>query len=215
MSPPLNCESLIQTVNLLEENFMLSPARKYHLVRTLVETRSVRGDVVEVGCNEGLTSCLIRFTLDVCNNRKNLHCYDGFVGLTGFTPRDGTAAQTHPEGTFRTEFGRVLHHFRRYGLKGPVLHDSLVELLGPDDFPEEISLAFLDLDLYGPTLHVLDLIWTRMSPGGIIVIDDYMTSTFPGVKWAVDEFFRDKDVVVETPSGVDITGVVRCKTLET
>ncbi len=61
--------------------------------------------------------------------------------------------------------------------------------------PGPIAFAHLDVDLYKPTLHSLECIWPKLSPGGIILLDDYCDAklynnqnAFPSVKRASDEF---------------------------
>jgi hypothetical protein len=54
--------------------------------------------------------------------------------------------------------------------------------------PEKISLALLDLDLFAGYQRVLPLIWERLSPGGMIYLDEYYSLKFPRPRLAVDEF---------------------------
>jgi hypothetical protein len=46
----------------------------------------------------------------------------------------------------------------------------------------------LDFDLYKPTLAGLDFFYQKMVYGGVIIIHDYFSDTYKGVKKAVDEF---------------------------
>jgi O-methyltransferase len=50
------------------------------------------------------------------------------------------------------------------------------------------GLVHLDVDVYPTTRFCLDFFGPRMVPGGVIVMDDYGTTTCEGVKQAVDEF---------------------------
>jgi len=54
-----------------------------------------------------------------------------------------------------------------------------------------ISLLHLDMDIYEPTLYVLENLWDRIVPGGVIVIDDY--NDVEGATRAVDDFIRTLD----------------------
>jgi ubiquinone/menaquinone biosynthesis C-methylase UbiE len=54
--------------------------------------------------------------------------------------------------------------------------------------PGKISLALLDLDLYAGYQRVLPLVWEKLSPGGMIYLDEYYSLKFPGPRIAVDEF---------------------------
>lgn len=62
-----------------------------------------------------------------------------------------------------------------------------------------ISFINLDVDYYEPTLTCLSAFWNHISPGGIVVIDDY--NDFAGATEAVDEFVKDKSAVVESYLG--------------
>ena len=57
-------------------------------------------------------------------------------------------------------------------------------------FANEHAFGFvhLDVDVYPITRFCLDFFGSRMVPGGVIVMDDYGTTTCEGVKKAVDEF---------------------------
>lgn len=51
----------------------------------------------------------------------------------------------------------------------------------------KISLLNLDTDVYEPAATILDHLWPRIVPGGILILDDY--GVFPGETQAVDEYF--------------------------
>jgi len=58
----------------------------------------------------------------------------------------------------------------------------------------KISLLNLDVDIYEPTVAILEYLFPLISPGGIIILDDY--GNFPGETNAVDEFVKGRDVVI-------------------
>lgn len=55
---------------------------------------------------------------------------------------------------------------------------------------ESFALVSMDVDLYAPTLAGLKFFYPRLNQGGAIVIHDYNSSQFSGVKRAVNEFER-------------------------
>jgi len=66
----------------------------------------------------------------------------------------------------------------------------------PDSFGEEhagraYAFVHLDVDLYEPTKASLEFFYARMPQGGVIVVDDYASATFPGARLAVEEFLSD------------------------
>ena len=52
----------------------------------------------------------------------------------------------------------------------------------------KIALLHLDMDIYSSTKFALNKLYKKMSPNGIILIDDY--STVEGATKAVDEFLK-------------------------
>ncbi len=77
---------------------------------------------------------------------------------------------------FSTAYPRDLLHFV----------EGRVEETVPDFAPEQIAILRLDTDWYESTLHELNHLYPRLSPGGIIILDDY--GHWQGAKRAVDEF---------------------------
>lgn len=58
----------------------------------------------------------------------------------------------------------------------------------------KISLLNLDVDLYEPSVAILEHLYPRITKGGILLLDDY--GFFPGETKAVDEYFKDKDIEI-------------------
>ncbi len=64
------------------------------------------------------------------------------------------------------------------------------------------ALVHIDVDLYEPTRAAFEFFYPRLSPGAVMICDDYGFASCPGARKAVDEFFADKaDVPIELPSG--------------
>jgi hypothetical protein len=60
----------------------------------------------------------------------------------------------------------------------------------PGQAPESIALLRLDTDWYESTRHELEHLFPRLSPGGILIIDDY--GDWQGARKAVDEFIANR-----------------------
>jgi hypothetical protein len=61
-------------------------------------------------------------------------------------------------------------------------------------FPETLAVLRLDTDWYESTMKELEVLYPRLSPGGILIIDDY--GHFTGARKAVDDYFRDRGETV-------------------
>lgn len=82
-------------------------------------------------------------------------------------------------------------------------------------FPESIkedlpSFCFvsLDTDLYKPTYQGLKIFYEKLVKGGIIIIHDYNSTQFPGVKKAVREFCDEEEVFVVPLSDMHGSAVI-------
>ena len=59
----------------------------------------------------------------------------------------------------------------------------------------KISLLHLDLDIFRPTLFVLEKLFDKVVKGGIILLDDY--AEISGATEAVDKFLKNKNYKIE------------------
>lgn len=169
----------------------------YHLVSQVLAYR-VPGDLVELGCNKGESSVLIRKIIDDYDPARHFHVYDSFEGLPAPTGPDG--ATPFYEGQMKTGCDALLANFKRYSLRPPEIHQGWFQDTLPAELPERIAFAYLDGDLYESIKLSLECVYPRLSSGAICLIDDYADTSIypeawdllPGVKRACDEFFSDK-----------------------
>ena len=59
-----------------------------------------------------------------------------------------------------------------------------------------ISLLNIDVDVYEATKTCIESLYPHVVKGGVIVLDDYV-STFPGANKAVEDYLRDKKVDIK------------------
>ena len=157
----------------------------------------VKGDVAEVGCYQGRTSVLLRLIMNHYAPDRELHVFDSFAGLPRPGPHDtGWAA----EGLHRTGPEAVLDTFARWQVAPPLIHPGWFEETLPAGLPDKLCFAYLDGDLYDSVRVSLEHVYPRLSPGAVVIVDDYCDSVknprafdgFPGPKKACDEFFSDR-----------------------
>ena len=66
---------------------------------------------------------------------------------------------------------------------------GMVEDTIPGEAPAQIAFLRLDTDFYVSTKHELEHLFPRLSPRGVLIIDDY--GAFKGAQQAVDEYLRE------------------------
>ncbi|MFI2238221.1 TylF/MycF/NovP-related O-methyltransferase [Streptomyces chrestomyceticus] len=158
----------------------------------------VPGEVVELGCNAGLTSVMLEMVLEAESPDRTLHLYDSFDGL----PAPSHADQYLREGDCKATEADVCAAFERWGLRRPEIHAGWFDTTLPQQLPDRVAFAYLDGDFYESILTSLTHVWPRLSVGGSVLVDDYCDRLasprawdgLPGVKKACDAFFADVPV---------------------
>ena len=162
------------------------------ILRELEKTLAagVAGDIVEFGCYVGTTSVPIGKRLATTD--KTLHVYDSFEGLPEKASQDESPAGTQfVAGELAASKKQLIKNFRQAGVPLPTIVKGWFSDVTVDQVPGEISFAYLDGDYYHSVLDPLKLIWDRLSPGAIVLVDDYANEALPGAARAVNEWLRD------------------------
>jgi hypothetical protein len=166
--------------------------RHYNLVQLLQMTEGVAGGIAECGCFRGLSSYMMCQYLkreDAAFRGHGVHLFDSFAGLSAPTAADDPG--NVPDLDARAgEFAASRDHVARTLEEFPdvAFHQGWI----PDCFQDAPGgpwrFVHVDVDLYEPTRDALAYFAPRMSPGGVIVCDDYGYLDWPGARKAVDEF---------------------------
>lgn len=166
--------------------------------------RDVPGEIVECGVFKAAS--LIRFAMfrEIFgeSDAKELLGFDTFGAFPEpeFEPdkerRKEFIDKAGEESISTTQLSEV---FENKGIGNYELIKGDVNETIPDyiqDNPElRISLLNIDVDVYGATKTILDHLYPRIVPGGVIIFDDY--GKFPGETTAVDEYFSDGDIEIK------------------
>ncbi len=180
-----------------------------HAVETLLRER-IPGDLIETGVWRGGATIFMRGLLAAYDERSRfVWAADSFQGLPEpdpdrFPADAGDKHHTVPE--LVVSLGEVQANFARYGL----LDEQVRFLPGwfRDTLPtapiRQLALLRLDGDLYESTLIALESLYSKLSPGGFAIVDDY--GAIPACREAVDEF-RATGRITEPMTEIDWTGV--------
>ena len=178
------------------------PSEAFRLIMALTETATIDGDVCEFGVAKGQTSALI--ANEIVALKKTLHLFDSFEGLPKPTAKDELKDDIFALGSMDAYAGKmsvpmsmVLKQLHSVGFSEDryKIHKGYFEslLVAKHDFPQRVSFAYVDFDLYEPIKLVLEFLDSVTRPGACIIVDDYdFFST--GARKAVDEFCAVKNV---------------------
>ena len=180
---------------------MLGDGQIDYILKNLASVLDLPGDVVELGCNVGVTSSYIKRFLCEIKSDKELHVYDSFEGLPPKTVEDGaTPCEAGASAVTVDQFKKT---FADAGVELPVINKGFFGDIPDDRYPEKICFAFFDGDFYGSIMDSFKKVYDKMTPGGIILIHDYEYAPFPGVKKACDDFLTGRpEVIVKNIFGI-------------
>ena len=166
--------------------------------------QNVPGSFVECGVWKGGSSAIMALAIKNSGQERHLHLFDSFEGLPEPTEKDGEEAAAYSGGRNQGKLTTV--NQCQAGLDG-VRHLILGEIKVPQELAHfhagwfqntvpidagklgPIALLRLDGDWYDSTKICLEHLYPLLSPGGIIIMDDYWT--WEGCRKATDEY-RDK-----------------------
>jgi hypothetical protein len=189
---------------------MTSIERMYALYQATchVLDSDVPGDLVECGVWRGGSVMLMAYTLlsRGCTDRT-IWLYDTFDGATppgdddiqemsGRPARDILEEHERsledpfwavaPRALVESNLRRTQYPMNRFRF---VHGDVLVTI--PAEIPASLSVLRLDTDWYQSTRHELKHLYPRLSPNGVLIIDDY--GYWRGARKATEEYFQTVD----------------------
>lgn len=165
----------------------------------------IPGDIVESGCWMGGSSMAAARTLvrTGAAEGRSVYMYDTFEGIPAPGPEDALIGSDHEamaewwqrENADKSSpawldapIESVRANMVSTGFPADRLHliKGLVEETIPATAPDQIALLRLDTDWYASTKVEMEVLFPRLAPGGILIVDDYAFTE--GSRKAVDEY---------------------------
>jgi predicted O-methyltransferase YrrM len=163
------------------------------LVRMIAD---VPGNIVDAGAYKGISTLQFAHAINAyCpNSSARVVAFDTFTSTFPRVRADESKSATDHMNTYDpTALDRLREAIREHALgeRIELVIGDIVETMPA--FVEKhpgfrVNLLHCDLDVYKPTLAVLESLWSRVVPGGIAVFDEYAVDNW-GESDAVDEFF--------------------------
>jgi len=165
----------------------------------------IPGDFVECGVHTGLLSLTVAHFLDFAKLDRTLWLLDTFAGI----PLERVSAQ---EKAHAAELNAAVY-FDCYDLAcrnfAPFPNARLVRGILPDSFTEtsidQIAYLSIDLNNADAEMATIERLWPKLSPGAIVVLDDYAFTGYESQFHAWNDFARSKGKMILTvPTGQGI-----------
>ncbi len=162
------------------------------LIAQELKDNKVPGEMAELGVFRGDFSAVMNELFP----EKELYLFDTFEG---FDEKDiiieeelGTPGMGHRDFSntsielvkSKMDYPEKVHFYKGYF---------------PETFPEDmpkLALVSLDPDLYEPVYQGLKRFYPLLVSGGVIIVHDYNSMQFPGVKKAVKKFAGEEEIFV-------------------
>ncbi len=182
-----------------DKTFALIQAVRY------VTRHAIPGDIVECGVwRGGSMQAAARALIAAGDTSRDLRLFDTYEGMPPPSQQDirrqdnRTAeellAEESPENSWVwavATLDDVRQGFAQVPYPAERVHfvQGRVEETIPAQAPERIAILRLDTDWYESTRHELEHLYPRLSPGGVLLLDDY--GYWEGARQAVDEFLDE------------------------
>jgi hypothetical protein len=154
----------------------------------------LQGDLVEIACYKGVTARIVCDYIDFINQKdRKYYLYDLFEH------DDQMNHHGMPEHG-PTLFEQVQERFT--GLDNVVITKGMVPQSLAVNCPEKIAFMHLDLNNAEAEIGALEILFDKMVPGAVLVLDDYGWIAYRRQKIAEDAWFADRGYhVIELPTG--------------
>lgn len=189
---------------------MTPTVARWELIQAIrhIEANGIAGDIVECGVWRGGNLVIAGLLRRSMGFDRQIWAYDTFAGMTAPSAADFKPGQDldveekfsklnrddHNEWCHASESDVLRNFEERVGnrdlrtIKGPV-EETLAK---PENLPERIAILRLDTDFYDSTKAELEVLYPRLSKGGVLIVDDY--GEWAGARKAVDEYFAGQPV---------------------
>jgi len=168
-----------------------------------IKNENIEGDIVECGVYNGNTLAFIGEINDELNLNKKIWGYDTFKGHieNSFSNYDVDLktkskinfAPSNIYCSLNEVKKNIIQNNKKNFEKYIFIEGDIMETLNNEkNIPNKISFLRLDTDTYKTTKKQLEVLYEKLTPGGILHIDDY--GMCPGVKTAVDNFFSNENI---------------------
>jgi hypothetical protein len=209
-----NLPSELVDIVLQSGSSMLSRERMSNLRDQIdyIITNNIQGCFVETGVAKGGSIIFMKKYLDQLHQQRTIHACDSFEGMPPASQEDvdhtGDHADNQDLSYVNISLDIFLKNLDSFNItqKDIVIHKGWFNAT-LKDIHEPIALLRMDSDWYDSTMTTFELLYDQVTPGGVILIDDY--GWWQGCKKAVHDFFNKRNIPLDilTKTVGDITEV--------
>lgn len=176
----------------------MSLNRTFTLYELYKKVQHVAGHIAEVGVYKGAGSLLFAKLVKIFESESltQVHGFDWFQGTKNISEEDSSLV---PEGGYKSEYSELMDIIKLQQL------DSIVRIHNFDLTKKlthffdkhkhlQFKMVFLDAGFYEVMKACIPLFWERLTPGGIMIFDQFNHELAPGETLAIRELLPDQQI---------------------
>jgi hypothetical protein len=171
---------------------LLGYDRLYVFWQAIRNLRSIPGNAAEIGAYRGGSAFFIATAFrQLTGADVRFDVFDTFAGHPSDALSDRDSYHREPGLFTETSYQDVKEYLAP--LAATHVHEGDILEHLPRLENASYRLVHIDTDLYLPTKACLEYFGSRLSAGGVVVVDDYSSPNCPGVAEAVVEYLEERD----------------------
>ena len=173
--------------------------RAYVVCWAAAHAANIPGDFVECGVNDGWLSLTMCKFIDFNLFNKSLFLFDTYNGIPPeqIEPREAERAALHDYSECYEKTRVKFAPFQNAKLIRGKIPDTLSDVR-----IDRVAYLSIDMNIAKPERDAIEFFWPKLSPGGVVILDDYAFGGYEAQHEAMDEFAAKVGVSILTlPTG--------------
>jgi hypothetical protein len=174
--------------------------RLWVLLSAVRECFALSGNLAEFGVYRGGCAYMV---LSLCRlpESRRLFLFDTFEGIPADALTESERTEGLAGGLADTSVEHVVGRLAQWKDQVSIVEGDVFETI-PATETGALAFVHLDMNAAAPTRHVLEHIYPRLTPGALVLFDDYGWKGLEAQRSVVDEFFANTpERVVALPTG--------------
>jgi O-methyltransferase len=180
-------EQFVALAKQVRGHTLIHEERLFMLYQFANSVVSLKGNVAELGVYKGGSAKLLAKIFERSTEKKGIFLFDTFCGM----PEANPLIDLHKKGDFPDTSLESVQNFlsdcQNITVYEGLFSDTLVKVAN-----ETFCFVHIDCDIYQSVLECCEFFYPRVTPGGVMIFDDYGSLSCPGAKKAVDDYFLGK-----------------------
>jgi O-methyltransferase len=192
-APWIEDQEFVQLFPKIQTHSMVDRYRCYELWDLVRQSAKLKGALLEIGLWRGGTGALIAKQAMLSGILDPVYLCDTFQGVVKASEKD----EEYKGGEHSDTTEDIVQNLvQKLFLKNvQILKGIFPEDTGSKISAQKIRFCHIDVDVYNSARDIVDWVWPRLVPGGILVFDDYGFPTTTGIRDFVNERTDEKDRV--------------------